>query len=103
MGRAARRQQQRAARRAERQQGASGPPRSPVSVPAAEGAAGGGSFFKPRWLMDIISELRKVTWPSRQETAHLTTVVIIVSLLFGLILGTADLGFGWLIERTLLR
>jgi preprotein translocase subunit SecE len=53
--------------------------------------------------MDIISELRKVTWPTRQETAHLTVVVIIVSLLFGVVLGGADLFFSWLIEQTILR
>ncbi len=52
--------------------------------------------------MDIISELRKVTWPTRQETAHLTLVVLVVSILFGIVLGSADLFFNWLIERTLL-
>jgi preprotein translocase SecE subunit len=53
--------------------------------------------------VDIISELRKVTWPSRQEVGYLTTVVIIVSLIVGAILGTADLGFGWFVEQTILR
>ena len=53
--------------------------------------------------MDIISELRKVTWPTRQEVVHLTTVVIVISILFGIVLGAADLSFSWLIERTVLR
>jgi preprotein translocase subunit SecE len=59
------------------------------------------SILKPRWVMDIISELRKVTWPTRQETAHLTLVVIVVSLLFGAFLGSADLAFSWVVERIL--
>lgn len=53
--------------------------------------------------MDIFSELRKVTWPTRQETANLTGVVIIVSLALGVLLGGADLLFGWIVEQTLLR
>jgi len=53
--------------------------------------------------MDIISELRKVTWPSRAETIHLTVVVIVVSLLFGVLLGGADLIFSWAVEQTILK
>ncbi len=57
----------------------------------------------PRFLTDIISELRKVVWPSRQDTVHLTIVVLFVSLLVGAALGGIDIGFGWLIDNTLLR
>jgi preprotein translocase subunit SecE len=53
--------------------------------------------------MDILSELRKVTWPTRAETMHLTIVVIVVSILFGVILGGADLIFSWVVEQTILR
>jgi preprotein translocase subunit SecE len=53
--------------------------------------------------MDIISELRKVVWPSRQEAMHLTMVVVIVSAILGALLGGIDIGFGWLIDNTLLR
>jgi preprotein translocase subunit SecE len=101
MGRAARRAQERAERRQRRQQEA--PRRPVVSARAATEVATRGSFFKPRWIVDIISELRRVTWPTRQETAHLTLVVIIVAILFGIVLGSADLGFSWLIEHTILR
>ncbi|HJM75638.1 MAG TPA: preprotein translocase subunit SecE [Dehalococcoidia bacterium] len=101
MGRAARRAQERASRRQRRQQAA--PQRPVVSAPATVDTPSRGGFLRPRWLIDIISELRKVTWPTRQETAHLTLVVIIVSILFGIVLGTADLGFNWLIENTILR
>ena len=102
MGRAARRQQERAERRQSTQV------RAPRSVPASVSApsnapARRGSLLRPRWATEIISELRKVTWPTRQETTHLTAVVITVSLLFAAVLGGADLGFSWLIERTVLK
>lgn len=103
MGRAQRRQQERAARRQQRQ-GASGGGRPPVSVsgPQTPDMRSGGRRFVPRWISDIVSELRKVTWPSRQEVGYLTVVVIVVSAFFGAILGVADIGFSWIIENTVL-
>jgi hypothetical protein len=35
----------------------------------------------------LLEEMRKVTWPSRQETMRLTLVVIVVSLVVGLYVG----------------
>jgi preprotein translocase subunit SecE len=52
--------------------------------------------------MDIISELRKVVWPTREDTVYLTVVVVVVTLILGAILGAIDIGFGWFIEQTLL-
>ena len=71
----------------------------------AEGRSGFGAVFgwRPRFVMDIIGELRKVVWPSRQEAIHLTMVVVIVSVILGAALGGIDIGFGWLIDHTLLR
>jgi preprotein translocase subunit SecE len=40
---------------------------------------------------DIIAELRKVTWPNREETRNLTIVVIGISAGLGLLLGGIDL------------
>jgi preprotein translocase subunit SecE len=54
-------------------------------------------------MSDIGSELKKVSWPSRDETIYLTTVVIIVALFVGLVLGGIDIFFNWLIDRLLLR
>ncbi|MEE8422134.1 MAG: preprotein translocase subunit SecE [Dehalococcoidia bacterium] len=79
------------------------PRRPTVSAPTTTETVARGSFLRPRWVVDILSELRRVTWPTRQETAHLTMVVIIVAILFGIVLGSADLGFSWLIEHTILR
>ncbi len=72
---------------------AKAPPRAP----------GGLLAWRPRFLMDIISELRKVVWPSREDTLHLAVVVVIVTIIFGALLGAIDIGFGWLIDKTLLR
>jgi preprotein translocase subunit SecE len=55
--------------------------------------------IQPRFVGDIIAELRKVTWPTFSETRYLTIVVAIVSLVMALFLGALDLGFGWVIER----
>ncbi|MDA0815252.1 MAG: preprotein translocase subunit SecE [Chloroflexi bacterium] len=74
-----------------------------MSTSAPSDPPGRGSFFKPRWALDIISELRKVTWPSRREVANLTLVVIVVALILGAFLGAVDLGFGWIVEQTILR
>jgi preprotein translocase subunit SecE len=61
------------------------------------------AFLRPRWVEDIISELRKVTWPTRQDTVNLTMVVVVVSVAVGFALGGIDLLFSWIIENTLLR
>ncbi len=59
--------------------------------------------FVPRYLREIISELKKVTWPTREDTTRLTVAVLVVSITIGLALGGVDLGFNWLIDNTLLR
>ena len=42
-------------------------------------------------LRDTRAELKKVTWPSRQETINLTLVVIGISVALGVVLGGVDL------------
>lgn len=42
---------------------------------------------------EVISELKKVTWPTRQETVRLTLLVIAISLAIGGVLGLLDLIF----------
>lgn len=70
---------------------------------AAPKAKGGILSWRPRWIADILTELRKVVWPSRQDTVHLTVVVLIVAAIIGAALGGLDLGFAWLVEHSLLR
>jgi len=48
---------------------------------------------------DIIAELKKVTWLTRREAAYLTFLVLVISIVVGLILGLADLGFYNVVQR----
>ncbi len=98
MGREQRRSQERAERR-QKQREAAQPRRSQMTL-SAPAVAG---FSPRRWFGDIVAELKKVTWPSRREVVNLTTVVVVISLALGLVMGGADLFFGWLVEQTLLR
>ena len=50
------------------------------------------------YIREIISELRKVVWPTREETRRLTTMVIAVAVAVGLLLGAIDLGFTRLVS-----
>jgi len=44
----------------------------------------------PTFTRDIIEELKKVTWPKKQETIRLTIVVIIISLIIAFYIGIID-------------
>ena len=55
----------------------------------------------PNWIAEIWSELRKVTWPTREETAYLTMVVIIVAVIVGVALGVIDVVFNEIVDRLL--
>lgn len=48
---------------------------------------------------EVVSELKKVTWPSRQETARLTIMVIAISGAIGVVLGILDLLFNRLFTQ----
>ena len=54
--------------------------------------------FNLRFIGEAISELRRVTWPPRQETMRLTIMVISVAMAVGLFLGIIDLAFSRLIN-----
>jgi len=51
---------------------------------------------------DIIGELRKVVWPTRQEATRLTLIVIGLCLVMGLLLGAVDYGFSELVAKVFL-
>ncbi len=68
-----------------------------VSPETARGA------FSLRIVTEVISELRRVTWPTRQETVRLTLMVIAVSAAVGIFLGTVDIGFARLFNDLILR
>jgi preprotein translocase subunit SecE len=56
-----------------------------------------------KFFGDIISELKKVTWPTREETTRLTVAVVAVAVTIGLVLGGVDIGLNWVVDHTLLR
>ncbi len=66
--------------------GGGGRTRTPV---AEAGSTGRGSKLRGN-IRDIAAELRKVTWPTREETRNLTIVVIGISATVGLLLAALD-------------
>jgi preprotein translocase subunit SecE len=51
---------------------------------------------------DIIAELRRVVWPTRDEALRLTIMVLIVCIILGIFLGAIDYGFTELVKRAFL-
>ncbi len=47
-----------------------------------------------RFVRETVGELRKVTWPTRQEAMNLTFIVLVVMLFMSLYLGLMDIVFG---------
>jgi preprotein translocase subunit SecE len=59
--------------------------------------------FVGRGIQDIVNELKKVTWPTREETIRLSIAVIAVAATIGLALGATDAFFNWLMDNTVFR
>lgn len=47
------------------------------------------------YLRGVASELKKVSWPDREETTRLTTVVLGVTAAFAIVLGILDAFLAW--------
>ena len=50
-----------------------------------------------RFYRETIGELRKVSWPTREEALNLTMIVLIVLVAMALLLGAVDEGGFWLV------
>jgi len=50
------------------------------------------------YVNDTVAELRKVSWPSRQEATNLTLIVLGVTVSMALLLGGFDLIFARLVS-----
>lgn len=61
-----------------------------------------GTRLSFKFFREIISELKKVTWPSREETTNLTVIVLVVSVAVGIFLGAVDYIFTQLINVLIL-
>ncbi|MBI2167418.1 MAG: preprotein translocase subunit SecE [Candidatus Omnitrophica bacterium] len=55
-----------------------------------------------QFIREVRQELKKVTWPTREELTGSTTVVIVTTLLMAIFIGTVDFFLSLLI-RVLIR
>ncbi len=60
------------------------------------------SGLRFRFVGETIAELKKAVWLSRREAAYLTTLVLIVAIIAGLVLGAIDYGFSNLVDKVFL-
>lgn len=54
-----------------------------------------------RWYRETTGELRKVSWPTREEAWRLTKIVVLVMIAMSLVLGILDFVFSHLITLIL--
>jgi len=59
-----------------------------MDTPAVSKLPNPGNFVR-----EVISELKKVTWPTREEALKLTVVVIAISVIVGIFIGILDTTF----------
>ena len=50
------------------------------------------------FFAEVRTEMKKVSWPAREEVMGTTTVVIIATFIFGFYLAAADFALGHLVE-----
>ena len=55
------------------------------------------------FIRQVQAELRKVVWPTRQETIQTTLVIMVVVVILSILLGLVDLFFNWSILQHLLK
>jgi preprotein translocase subunit SecE len=53
------------------------------------------------FVRDAQIEVRKVVWPTREETVQTTVVVMIVVVVFALVLYLLDIGLGWAMQSVI--
>ena len=54
-----------------------------------------------QFYLDVRSEMKKVSWPGRQEVISTTMVVIIAVVFFGAYLGVVDAFLGYSVTKVL--
>jgi preprotein translocase subunit SecE len=55
------------------------------------------------FLSESHFELRKVVWPTRQETIQTTLVIIVVVIILSIMLWLVDMLLGWVVVENLLK
>jgi len=54
-----------------------------------------------KFLREVRSEMRKVVWPTRQQTVNYTLVVVVAVVLVAGLISITDAAFGAVIRRVL--
>jgi preprotein translocase subunit SecE len=86
----------------------SGVARFGVLMAGIAAAAGVGAFTKAgrsmrEYIVESQFELRKVVWPTRDETVRTTLVIIVVVVILSLLLGLIDVILKWVVLDHLLK
>ena len=68
-------------------------PRTGPGQPQKQRVGGGLLSWRPRFLVEIISELRKVIWPTRRELLTYTSVVLVFVLFMVAVVSLFDFVF----------
>jgi preprotein translocase subunit SecE len=69
------------------------------SAPAPSGPAADNFLSRSvQFLREVKIELKKVTWPTRQQTLGSTLVVLVLVMVISLFLGVVDLGLSTLVR-----
>jgi preprotein translocase subunit SecE len=55
-----------------------------------------------RFFSETIAEMKKVTWLTRREMVYLTSLVLLVAVAAGIVLGLFDWGFSEFINKLIL-
>ena len=53
------------------------------------------------FVLEVLAEFRKVTWPSRDELINSTSIVIVVTVVLAFFLGGVDIALSKVVERIL--
>lgn len=81
-----------------------GEPNDYILIAASVGASAGTAFTLWRHktvntlAFEVVTELSRVTWPTRKELTAAIVAVIIVSIIVSIILGIFDMFWGWVTD-----
>lgn len=56
-----------------------------------------------KFLKEVKSELKQVTWPTKKDVTRLTSIVVAISLVVGIYIGILDFVFTKLIQLVVKR
>lgn len=76
----------------EQKKAASGRSTQPTAIRPAQQQAGG------EFVRSVITELRRVTWPTRNEWVSATALTLALVVVLGFTTWLLDIGFGWVFD-----